>query len=215
MNGEVIDATAPALPPLSAGATLGWGVFTTAGVRHGQAFLLDRHLQRLRRDAARTDIPLQYDDDTLSRAVATIFDENQISDGLLRITLLRRGDGRWNNADGSDLFITAKAAQPNHTPSTQRLRLVLSPFRVEARRALAGVKSTSCLDYQLAWQDAARKGLMKLCYATAVALCAKPRALTSSGCVMKNFSRQRLRADACPELRANWCWSGRQTKTST
>ena len=159
INGEVVDAMAQTLPALSAGVTLGWGVFTTAGVWHGQAFLLERHLQRLRRDAARTYIPLEYDDDALIGAVTTILEENQISAGLLRITLLRRGDGRWNSADGSDLFMTAKAAQTNHrTPSTQGLRIVLSPFRVEARRALAGVKSTSCLDYQLAWQQAARNG---------------------------------------------------------
>lgn len=159
INGEVVDAMAQVLPALSAGITLGWGVFTTAGVWHGQAFLLERHLQRLRRDAVRTDIPLDFDDDAVTRAVATVLQENRISAGLLRITLLRRGDGRWNSADGSDLFMTAKAAQAkHHTPSTQGLRIVLSPFRVEARRALAGVKSTSCLDYQLAWQQAARNG---------------------------------------------------------
>jgi branched-chain amino acid aminotransferase len=57
------------------------------------------------------------------------------------------------------LLIFAKATPASQSePSTQRLRLVLSPFRLESRRALSGVKSTSYLDYQLAWQRATRSG---------------------------------------------------------
>jgi branched-chain amino acid aminotransferase len=62
-------------------------------------------------------------------------------------------------AEGSDLLLFAKAVPANQgEPSTQRLRLVLSTFRLEARRALSGVKSTSYLDYQLAFQQATRHG---------------------------------------------------------
>jgi branched-chain amino acid aminotransferase len=157
INGELLNAAAPTLPAISAGATLGWGVYTTAAVWHGQVFTLSRHLQRLRHDAARADIPLAYDDETLHHAVTAVLIANEVQHGLLRITLLRRGDGRWNDAEGSDLFMIARPHSPDYDdPSTQRLRLVLSPFRVEARRALAGVKSTSYGDYQLAWQQATR-----------------------------------------------------------
>ena len=38
------------------------------------------------------------------------------------------------------------------------LRLSLSPFRFDARRPLAGIKSTSYLDHQLAWREAVRRG---------------------------------------------------------
>ncbi|HEX8235666.1 MAG TPA: aminotransferase class IV [Abditibacteriaceae bacterium] len=159
INGELLNAAAPTLPAISAGATLGWGVYTTAAVWHGQVFALSRHLQRLRHDAARADIPLAYDDETLHRAVTAVLTDNQVQHGLLRITLLRRGDGRWNDAQGSDLFMISRPHSPDYDdPSTQRLRLVLSPFRIEARRALSGVKSTSYGDYQLAWQQATRAG---------------------------------------------------------
>jgi branched-subunit amino acid aminotransferase/4-amino-4-deoxychorismate lyase len=84
---------------------------------------------------------------------------NKVENGVLRITLLRRGDGRWNTAEGSDLLVIAKSVQTSTgTMSTQRLQLVLSPFRLEARRALAGLKSTSYLDYQIAWEQATRSG---------------------------------------------------------
>jgi branched-chain amino acid aminotransferase len=157
INGEVVAEGEARISAHVAGATLGWGVFTTIGVWHGRAFEIERHLQRLRRDAERLQIPLHFDDAVLQQAAVAIIHVNAIARGIARITVLQGSDGRWNTDDGCDAFIMARPVAED-VASTRILRLVLSPFRIEARRATAGLKSTSYLDYQLAWQEASRSG---------------------------------------------------------
>jgi len=139
---------------LSTGALSGWGVFTTLGVWSGKAFAIDEHLARLRRDAGRAHVPLDCDDDILRIALRETIARNEVRHGAARISLLRRGDGRWNDSEGSDIWVLAKS-----TPEIRRtFRLAISPYRTESRRALAGVKTTSQLDFLLAAREAQSRG---------------------------------------------------------
>lgn len=171
LNGEWVPAQQAMLPCAAAGTLLGWGCFTTAGVWNGRVFALDRHLARLRRDAARLDVAVNYEDEVLEAALTSLLARNGIADGIARLTATRRGDGRWHNDDGSDLLLMALpraahnelldpggAANAEFVPTTAGLRLAISPFRIEARRALAGIKATSYGDYQMAWREAAQRG---------------------------------------------------------
>lgn len=142
--------------PVSAGALLGWGVFTTLGIWQRRPFAIDRHLARLRRDAARTRIVLDCTDEELSASLELALGESGIEEGIARVTVTQKGDGRWNTDTGSDISLALNAIAPEIR--TRPVRLQLSPHRVEARRPLAGVKSTSYLDYQVAWLEASEAG---------------------------------------------------------
>jgi branched-chain amino acid aminotransferase len=157
LNGEFKDAAEATISAASAGFLSGWGVFTTIGVWAGRSFAFERHLARLRRDAARADVPITYDD-SVQDALATLITRNGVHDGVARLTVTRRGDGRWSHTGGSDFCILAKPQTHKSQMPASGLRLVLSPYRIEARRPLAGVKSTSYLDYQLAGREARGRG---------------------------------------------------------
>ncbi len=157
LNGEYHTEPSATLPAFAAGALLGWGVFTTIGVWHRRAFALPLHLARLRRDAAALDIPLEFDDKILAEALENIIGHNGVSQGIARITAWRRGDGRWNRETGGDVSIMALPPVPN-APYPGSLRLALSPFRLDARRPLAGVKSTSYAEYQRIWLEVRARG---------------------------------------------------------
>lgn len=152
LNGELLEHGAIAAN--SAGVTLGWGVFTTMGVRDGKPLFLQRHIERLRRDALLADIAFTIAPEALTAGVYDLLQANTITEGLLRLTLTRCDDGRWSIEQGADLSIQALPAAFPASP----LRVQLSPYQVEARRPLAGVKTTSYLSYLWAWREAKRNG---------------------------------------------------------
>lgn len=152
-NGQL--ASSAPLDATSAGALLGWGVFTTLAVRAGQPVFWARHWARLQRDAAATRVELPFDQTQLRAGLDELLSALQLRDGLVRITGTARGDGRWNDASGADWSIVA---HPAPALSAEPLRLQVSPFRVAARAPLAGVKTTSYLPYLWAWQSARDAG---------------------------------------------------------
>lgn len=145
-NGEISAS--------GAGALLGWGVFTTLGVRGGEPRFLERHFARLERDAREAEVPFELDFALARRALGEVLRANQLKNGLARLTLTRRGDGRWNGENGADFSIVALET----APFSASLRVQLSPFRVEARRPLCGVKTTAYLPYLWAYREARARG---------------------------------------------------------
>lgn len=151
-NGRFADeATSNAT---SAGALLGWGVFTTIGVWNAQPFALPQHLARLQHDAAHCEIEYSIDDETLDSALHELISRHKITRGMARISITKRGDGRWNTQSGSDVSILVRPIKDETVPA----KITTSPFRMHSKRALCGVKSTSYLDYQLAWNEAQSRG---------------------------------------------------------
>jgi branched-chain amino acid aminotransferase len=155
LNGELLPDDAP-IAATSAGTLVGWGVFTTIGVWNTKPFALDLHLQRLHHDAAKAQIEYSIAGETLAQAVQQVIKSEGIERGLARITITQRGDGRWNTSGGSDVSIVAQ-----NLPSSARnndLRVSLSPFRLHSQSATSGLKTTSYLDYQMAWMEAQSRG---------------------------------------------------------
>ncbi len=152
LNGTLLPNGA--LDASSAGVTLGWGVFTTLGIRGGAPRFLERHFERLQHYADEAQIDFEFDFEAVSRGLASVARANGVANGSARLTLTQRGDGRWNHQKGSDFLIFALETSPHNEP----LRVQLSLYRIEARRALAGVKTTSYLPYLWAWREAKSNG---------------------------------------------------------
>ena len=155
LNNEFLDAQTLALPATTAGLLLGWGCYSTLGVRGAHPLHIQRHLVRLATTRRDLNIEFAFSDEEIQNALGEVIKRNKVTSGNARLTLTRRGDGRWNKEEGSDFLIVAQNAP---VPPLSGLRLMLSPFRFEARRPLAGIKSTSYLDFQLAWQNAHQAG---------------------------------------------------------
>lgn len=145
-NG-VLDAT-------NAATLLGWGVFTTVGIRDGAPTFLRRHFERLQRDARAADIEFVWKSQKIEQGLTEVLRAQKVVDGLARLTLTQRGDGRWKTQIGADLSIMALATETQNQP----MRAQLSPYRVEAKRPLASVKTTAYLPYLWAWREAKSNG---------------------------------------------------------
>ena len=154
-NGALMEDSQAQVSVLGAGVLLGWGVFSTIGVRDVKPIAASRHFARLRRDAEKLEIEFPFEDAALFNGLIEVIARNGIENGIARVTVTRRGDGRWNHAGGSDCFMVAHTTPP---AKLSNLRVVLSPYRLDARRALAGVKSTSYMEQQLAWMEAQKRG---------------------------------------------------------
>ena len=139
----------------SAGALLGWGVFTTLAIRAGQPVFWARHCARLARDAAAARVQLPFNSTQLRAGLDELLAARPIAEGLARITGTARGDGRWNLESGADWSILIQSAP---APQSRPLRLQVAPFRVAAAAPLAGVKTTSYLPYLHAFEGARAAG---------------------------------------------------------
>lgn len=152
-NGQLTSAAQ--MDAASAGALLGWGVFTTIAIRDGQPKFWEQHAARFKRDAVVARVELPFDASQMRAGLDELLARLELQNGLARITGTRRGDGRWNAETGADWSILAHTATaPLNTPA----RLEISPFRVAANAPLAGVKTTSYLPYLFAWDEARARG---------------------------------------------------------
>jgi len=136
-----------------AGLSLGWGVFSTVGIQNGRALWLDNHLARLRRDAARCEISFDFSDEELTRALDEVVRANGVKNGLARLTVSRRDDGRWNTDTGSDFSMMARETPPL---KSENVAVTLCP--APDMGPLRGVKTTSYLPYFWCWREAGRRG---------------------------------------------------------
>jgi branched-subunit amino acid aminotransferase/4-amino-4-deoxychorismate lyase len=152
-NGEILEAAS--VDAANAGSLLGWGVFTTIGVREGRPILWDRHYARLARDAADAGIDFPWSLEQFEAGIHSIVRANAVRYGLARATLTKCGDGRWNAAEGSDLLLLAQETPPL---ASELVRLWITPYFAPHLGSLTGVKTTSYLPYILAWQEAQRAG---------------------------------------------------------
>jgi branched-subunit amino acid aminotransferase/4-amino-4-deoxychorismate lyase len=102
-------------------------------------------------------LEVPYSDNEIALALQELIGQENIERGMARVTVTARGDGRWLEQTGCDLSIAVKDLSTT-SDSLAPLKLILSQFRVDARRATSGIKSSSYADYQLAWRNAHHAG---------------------------------------------------------
>lgn len=152
----LVEAAAAHLSPFDRGFTLGDGLFETMRVRDGAVLRLESHLARLATGAGVLGLPLPTLD--LAAALAATAAANDLTDGVLRLTL-SRGTGPRGvlpPADPNPTLVITAAPLPAPAPAA---RLVIAQgTRRNDRSPLAQVKSLNYLDNILARQEAARRG---------------------------------------------------------
>ena len=137
----------------------GKGVFTTLAVRSGKPLLWDKHWRRLVSNAHRLDLDTTElnEADVLGR-LAGALEAAGIVDGRARITL---GDTSpsdlWPSGDVAQRLVPEVIAGPMRTVPKE-FGLGLSPFPVNSRSPLAGVKSCNYLEQVLSIGEARAGG---------------------------------------------------------
>ncbi|MCX6544497.1 MAG: aminotransferase class IV [Acidobacteria bacterium] len=171
VNGRICSQQDALISVFDHGFLFGEGVYEVVRTYHGQPFLLDRHLTRLRTSAQMIALPLPVDDTGLCRAIGDTMKayvdgpgRDGASDNLyIRILVTRGlGDGSYNPAGSpsSSLVIIVKALTPPPASAYERGVKVslVSIVRNHPGSVNPLIKSNNLLNNALAMQEAIRHG---------------------------------------------------------
>jgi branched-chain amino acid aminotransferase len=144
-NNRVLPLEQVRLSPGQAGLINGWGVFSTVRVYDGQPFALERHFQRLSRDAKLLEIPLPMEYARLHCAVMELIRANHANESCVRIYFIYNKIGIWRSDESfptTDLVLYTIDV-PERVGPTQ---LALVPNGRHAANPLTGTKVISWLN---------------------------------------------------------------------
>jgi branched-subunit amino acid aminotransferase/4-amino-4-deoxychorismate lyase len=157
-NHQILTAEKTFLAAVSSAALYGKGVFTSLAVFNSKPFLWEKHWRRLQENSARLRIDLtDIHEKTVRNALSELIFLNNLKTGRARVTLFDETAGKiWNfpsNHKTSFLITTAEFQK-----TKDEFLLSLSPYAVNSKSPLAGVKSCNYMENLLALEEARRNG---------------------------------------------------------
>lgn len=160
INGRIRHRQEAALPFESRSFFVGEGLFETLNVSEGKAEFLDRHLERLLGSAGSLGLPAP-NEATLRKWLDAFLKQAAVTEGMLRITLTRRGVGGFNiPSDSAPVLVISGATGAAYSADMKQkgvsvavVRSVVRPTDETARH-----KTTSYLPLLLARREAEAKG---------------------------------------------------------
>ena len=181
-NNKMIRADKAGIPAVSSAALYGKGVFTTIAVHDGKPFLWEKHWERLQSDAARVGIHIwEYPAEMVLASLAGLIEKNSVQTGRARVSFFdERGGGAWpvdTTRETSLLIVTGDAR-----PVPDSFKVTVSPYILNSRSPLAGVKSCSYLENLLALDEARGRGFDE-------AIRLNERGLIAAACMANIFWR--------------------------
>lgn len=145
-------------PATDRGYAYGDGLFETIRITRGTPLFLGRHLRRLDGGLETLGLSVPWDAAGLARRCRRLCRTNQVSDGVLRLTVTRgpgpRGYEPPDEPRPALLIEIFPAPAPPPTPATA----VLTPWRTDPASPLCRLKSLSALDKVLAMRFARQRG---------------------------------------------------------
>ncbi len=156
-NNRVLPLEEVRLSPGQAGLINGWGVFSTVRVYDGVPFALERHYDRLARDAARVQLPLKTDLPALRDALLAMLQANRVPNACVRIYFIFNTIGIWKSEESFpdvDLIMYAVDVPARVGPT----KLAVQEQGRHAAHPLTGTKVTSWLNNAWMVEQAHRRG---------------------------------------------------------
>jgi branched-chain amino acid aminotransferase len=156
-NDRVLPLEEVRLSPGQAGLINGWGIFSTVRVFDGIPFALERHYERLARDAGRIQLPLTTSQSEVRDAMQQMLQANRIGNACVRIYFIFNTIGIWKSAEPFpqvDLIMYAMDV-PERVGATT---LSVQENGRHAAHPLTGTKVTSWLNNAWMVEQAHRRG---------------------------------------------------------
>src|SRR5215203_4223439 len=88
-NEQIIEATNATVAATLAGVQYGWGIFTTLRAYNGRVFAFERHWQRLMKHAEKARVPVLINKDRAKQGIQELIQANAMSNGRIRLTILK------------------------------------------------------------------------------------------------------------------------------
>jgi branched-chain amino acid aminotransferase len=166
VNGRITTPEDAVVSPLDHGFLYGEGVYEVCRTYHGQPFLFDRHMRRLRESASRLVLPVPWTDDELVGEVARTLDAADLAGtsapaGYVRL-LVTRGVGELNYDPASCRQPSLVTIVKRHVPPPAEVYetgvtvALVSVVRNHPSALNPLIKSNNLLNNALAMQEALR-----------------------------------------------------------
>ncbi len=157
-NGQILRAADALFPAISSAVLYGRGIFTTVAIRDAEPFLWDKHQRRLSDHAKKIGLDLtDFDETEVKNALFEIIEKNKFTDGRARLTFFDEGAGEiWKFDETKKTGLLITTADFRVLPP--KLRLTVSPYSINSRSPLAGVKSCNYLEQTLALDESKSRG---------------------------------------------------------
>ena len=136
----------------------GKGIFTTIAICDSVPFLWEKHWQRLLANAETVGIYLANDTKlNVAEKLAASIKEDRIINGRVRITFFdERPSTIWPGESSNSTTLSIITGSIRDIPDN--FKLTVSPYPVNSRSPLAGVKSCNYLENLMAVEDAKNRG---------------------------------------------------------
>ena len=136
----------------------GKGIFTTIAIRKTKPFRWEEHWRRLTSAAARTGVDLtEHSEESTCKALDDLIAKNRVENGRARVTFLDESPSPiWSSTTKCKTSVLIMTGDLRPVP--ENFKLTISPFPVNSRSPLAGVKSCNYLEQILAFDEANHRG---------------------------------------------------------
>ncbi len=157
-NYQIKSVSEIHLPAVSSAAFYGQSIFTTIAVYNAKPFQWEKHWRRLRENAVRVGIDLsEFNESEVETFVRALVSANKLQNGRARLTFFdESANGIWSPATRKKPSLLITTA--DFRIVSDNFRLTISPFPINSKSPLAGVKSGNYLEKILALKEAARRG---------------------------------------------------------
>lgn len=159
-NGEILDAFDADILAVSSAVLYSKGIFTTVAIYDGEVFLWEKHWQRLVHNAAKIGIDLsEHSEETTRNALDELIAKNCVMNGRARITFYDETPSEiWQSdiSSGRKTSLSIITGELRQIPKP--FKLTISPYPVNSRSLLAGVKSCNYLENLMAYDEAKKRG---------------------------------------------------------
>lgn len=158
INGRILSPAEAVIHAVSSATLYGKGVFTTVAVYDGQPFLWGKHWRRLKDDAEKLGIDIsRVSEAAIFRSLEELGERNALKYGRARVTIFDGSSPEiWPFETGRETSVLITTAEFRERP--EKFRLTVSPYRINSRSPLAGVKSCNYLENLLSLNEARDRG---------------------------------------------------------
>ena len=157
-NLQILPAEKTFISAISSAALYGKGVFTTLAIYNSKPFLWEKHWRRLRENATRIGLGLSnVEEKTVKHALSDLVLLDNLKTGRARVTLFDESPSQnWTFESKNKTSFLITTAEFRETKD--EFLLTVSPFAVNSKSPLAGIKSCNYLENLLALEEARRGG---------------------------------------------------------
>ncbi|MDQ6788990.1 MAG: aminotransferase class IV [Acidobacteriota bacterium] len=157
-NQCIIPSSDSFISATSAAALYGKGIFTTLAIYNSKPFQWEKHWRRLTKNAQKIGVDLsKISKQTIEQLLSEIISANKIVNGRARLTVLDESTSRiWQTSQRRKTSFLIQTA--DFRPVSESFCLAVSPFAVNSKSPLTGVKSCNYLENILVLDDAKAKG---------------------------------------------------------